>query len=94
MTFEEYLTGKNIDSAAFKAQQAQQWQEWQNLFDQMHPNSFNEQKKFLINEVRRKYLLKTPVSTSSEPKPSEEPAAPPAVAPSRKGPIIRKKPAQ
>ena len=34
------------------------WAELKAIFDQVHPNSFTEQKKFLINDLRRKYHLK------------------------------------
>jgi hypothetical protein len=57
MTFEEYCIKKKIDSVAFLAQEPSRWQQWKEEFEQMHPNSFTEQKKFLINETRRKYLL-------------------------------------
>jgi hypothetical protein len=57
MNFEEYLLGKKIDPAAFRQHEAERFQEWQNLYEQLHPESFTAQKKFLINEIRRKYLL-------------------------------------
>jgi hypothetical protein len=57
MTFEEYCIKKKIDSAAFFAQEPDRWKIWKLEFEQMHPNSFTEQKKFMINETRRKYLL-------------------------------------
>jgi DNA gyrase inhibitor GyrI len=83
MTFEEYLVSKNIDSYQFRSSAPAIWQEWQQLFEQMHPNSFNEQKKFLINEIRRKYLLQPDHQTVQASK-SEVPSP-------RKGPVIRKK---
>lgn len=57
MTFEEYCIKKKINSEAFRAQEPERWLEWKLQFEQMHPNSFTEQKKFLINETRRTYLL-------------------------------------
>jgi hypothetical protein len=57
MTFEEYCIKKKIDSVAFFAQEPERWKIWKLEFEQMHPNSFTEQKKFLINETRRMYLL-------------------------------------
>ncbi len=57
MTFEEYCIKKKINSTAFRTHEPERWQEWKLQFEQMHPNSFTEQKKFLINETRRKYLL-------------------------------------
>lgn len=55
-TFEEYLR-KKIDGAAFAQHEPQRWQEFQELFAQMHPNSFTAQKLFLINTIRRNYPL-------------------------------------
>jgi len=55
MTFEEYCIKKKINSEAFQQQEPDRWMEWKQLFELMHPNSFTEQKKFLINEVRRRY---------------------------------------
>jgi hypothetical protein len=57
MTFSEYCIKKKINEEAFRQAEPQRWQEWSSIFAQMHPNSFTEQKKFLINEVRRRYLL-------------------------------------
>ena len=58
MDFEEFLKNKKIDENLFKEKEQVRWQEWKTLFEQMHPNSFTAQKKFLINDIRRKYLLK------------------------------------
>jgi hypothetical protein len=58
MTWEEYCIKKKIDSAAFKKGEPEKWEELRNIFEQVHPNSFTEQKKFLINGIRRKYNLK------------------------------------
>lgn len=58
MSFEEYCAKKKIDSDAFRAQEPVRWKQWKEEFERMHPNSFTEQKKFLINETRRKYLLR------------------------------------
>ncbi|HAK78453.1 MAG TPA: hypothetical protein DCR35_15860 [Runella sp.] len=58
MTFEEYLVTKKIDTKTFSQQEAERFQEWEQLFSQIHPESFTAQKKFLLNDVRRKYLLK------------------------------------
>ena len=58
MTFEEYLVTKKIDTKTFSQQEAERFQEWEQLFSQIHPGSFTAQKKFLLNDVRRKYLLK------------------------------------
>jgi len=60
--FETYLAGKKIDSQAFKASEPEKWQEFNDLFEKVHPESFTVQKKFLINKLRRLYLLQTPVT--------------------------------
>jgi DNA recombination-dependent growth factor C len=57
MTWEEYCISKKIDSKAFKENDPLKWDELKNIFEQVHPNSFTEQKKFLINNLRRRYLL-------------------------------------
>ena len=59
MTFEEYLISKKIDSQAFLAAEPTLWKEWNGLFEAMSPASFTAQKLYLINPLRRKYLLKT-----------------------------------
>lgn len=58
MTFEEYLISKKIDGALFRKMQPERYQEWAELFEQLHPDSFTMQKKFLINDIRNLYLLK------------------------------------
>jgi len=57
MEFEEFLKQKKIDASAFKAADQTRFSEWENLFPDMHPESFTAQKKFLINEIRRRYHL-------------------------------------
>lgn len=57
MEFEEYLKGKKIDPASFKNGETAQFEEFKSLFDQVHPDSFTQQKLFLINPIRRKYPL-------------------------------------
>ncbi len=58
MTFEEYLKNKKIDENLFKTHEPERWEAWKGIFEQMHPDSFTAQKKFLINDMRKKYLLK------------------------------------
>jgi hypothetical protein len=55
MDFETYLQEKKIDSAAFRAAEPGKWQQFKALFEQVHPNSFTTQKKYLINDLRRLY---------------------------------------
>lgn len=57
MSFEEYLRDRKIDSDAFRRDKPEQWENLRNLFEQVHPNSFTAQKKFIINDIRRKYHL-------------------------------------
>lgn len=57
MSFEEYLISKKIDQIAFQKAEPDRFLEWQKLFNLIHPDSFTAQKKFLINPIRRKYLL-------------------------------------
>jgi len=56
--FEAYLISKKIDSAEFLKAEPALWSSWKTEFGQMHPASFTAQKLYLINPVRRKYLLK------------------------------------
>lgn len=60
MEFDEYLIAKKIDAEAFKKSDALRFEEWKELFKTMHPESFTGHKKFLINEIRRRYHLKEP----------------------------------
>jgi hypothetical protein len=58
MTFEEFLKGKKIDPNAFQVGDPSLWKEWSFLFEEMSVASFTAQKLYLINPLRRKYLLK------------------------------------
>ncbi|MCU0354416.1 MAG: hypothetical protein MUD08_11875 [Cytophagales bacterium] len=84
MTFEEYLTDKKIDSAAFRRREPQRWEEYRLVFEQVHPESFTTQKKFVINDLRRLYhLAETPPAAAPAGQPAQ-PARPvmrPAVKP-------------
>lgn len=57
MSFDEYLTAKKIDSQRFKQTDPTLYTEWAVLFEVVHPDSFTVQKKFLLNALRRQYLL-------------------------------------
>jgi hypothetical protein len=57
MEFDEYLKSKKIDANIFEQEDTSRFKEWRELFTIMHPESFTAQKKFLINEIRRRYLL-------------------------------------
>ena len=58
MTWEEYCLKKKIDSALFQVAEPERWLSLKEIFEQVHPNSFTEQKKFIINDIRRLYTLK------------------------------------
>lgn len=58
MDFESYLKSKKIDSEAFKQSKPDLWNEWEKLFNQLSPISFTSQKLYLINSIRRNFLLK------------------------------------
>jgi len=58
MNFEEYLLQKKIDASLFQRTEPDRYAEWQNEFVQLHPDSFTAQKKFLLNDTRRKYLVR------------------------------------
>jgi len=59
MNFEGFLLSKKIDSTLFRAGDMDLWINLKILFDQIHEESFVQQKKFIINPLRRKYLLKS-----------------------------------
>ncbi|TAF68273.1 MAG: hypothetical protein EAZ55_00170 [Cytophagales bacterium] len=59
MDFETYLTSKKIDAAGFANAEPAVYERLKSLFLQMHPESFTTQKKFIINRIRRAYLLKS-----------------------------------
>jgi len=65
--FIAYLQSKKIDPEKFKQALPDQYVEWLKLFEQVHPNSFTQQKLFLINDLRRTYKYeeaKEPVKSS------------------------------
>ncbi len=54
--FVEYLKSKKIDPKKFEDGDRDSFDQFKELFDQVHPSSFTQQKLFLINRIRRKYL--------------------------------------
>ncbi len=60
MTFSEYLLQKKIDEAAFREGDPDRYAEWKELFEQVHPESFTLQKKFYLNDIRRRFQLLSP----------------------------------
>lgn len=61
ITFEQYLASKKIDPKKFKSAEALKYEELSSDFAQMNPNSFTAHYLFLINPIRRKYLLEQPI---------------------------------
>ena len=57
MNFREYLMSKKIDPDKFKNGDTETYRTFNMHFSQMHPDSFTAQKLFLLNKIRRKYLL-------------------------------------
>jgi hypothetical protein len=82
--FEEYLQKKKIDPAMFKAAEPTRFAEFEQLFGQMHPDSFTAQKLFLINQLRRRYHWQPPAVVP----PSDSQDTPP---PTLKRPVIVRK---
>jgi hypothetical protein len=66
LSFEAYCRKKKIDPDLFRKSDPERYQEWETLFEQIHPDSFTEQKKFLINPIRKQYLLVEVVKESTE----------------------------
>jgi hypothetical protein len=57
MIFEEYLSSKKINHETFLWADPDKYLELKKIFNQVHPDSFTMQKKFLINDLRRKYRV-------------------------------------
>jgi hypothetical protein len=57
MIFEEYLSSKKINHETFLWAETERYNELKKIFNQVHPDSFTMQKKFLINDLRRKYKV-------------------------------------
>ena len=58
MEFDEYLTQKKIDASQFQRLDSERYAAWKREFEQMSPASFTVQKKFLLNDVRKQYLIR------------------------------------
>ncbi|RYC70769.1 hypothetical protein EQG79_01045 [Spirosoma sordidisoli] len=56
--FDNYLLKKKIDANRFREQEPDRYVIWAREYAQMHPDSFTAQKKFLLNDTRRKYLVR------------------------------------
>ncbi|HAA16518.1 MAG TPA: hypothetical protein DCE41_34340 [Cytophagales bacterium] len=76
--FNDYLMGKKIDPDAFLQADAAQYRALEAVFLQVSPESFTQQKLFLINPLRRTHPLppeKMPAKTAT-PKKSAKPTVP------------------
>lgn len=73
LTFATFLKSKKIDPKKFYQSNKAMFEEWKAEFDQMHPNSFIQQKLFLINKVRRENALVLTEETEVKKKPSMRP---------------------
>jgi hypothetical protein len=96
VNFEEYLTSKKIDAAAFEKAEPVLFHSWKGDFEQMHENSFTVQKLNLINPIRRKYQLRDSPSKDAsfpvEKMPPDTPEKPmTAPAPRVARPVIKPK---
>ena len=86
MTFEEDLTKRRVDVAAFAAGDPNRFAEWQQMHAQMHPNSFYISVKMVLNDVRRRFWLAEAIKpmpaaiTEAAPKPVTRRAAIPGAA--------------
>lgn len=107
MDFEAYLISKKIDSAEFQKAEPELWKSWKVEFDQIHPASFTAQKLYLINPIRRKYVLKqeppkaiaptiekveVQKTETSQPKEQEVPKTPSTPKPAIPRPVFKPKP--
>lgn len=73
LTFASYLKTKKIDLKTFFSSEKEMFESWKKEFDQMHPNSFTQQKLFLINRLRRQYPLKEEEQKVEKKKPMMRP---------------------
>ena len=70
MNFKEYLEKKKIDPGKFAKAEPGNFKKLKAFFNEVHPESFTMQKKFLINDLRLKYHFEGSPSTTTPPKPA------------------------
>lgn len=73
LTFASYLKSKKIDLKSFFSSEKEMFEQWKRAFDQMHPNSFTQQKLFQINRVRRQFPFKEEAAKVEKKKPMMRP---------------------
>jgi hypothetical protein len=64
LSLEEFLQKKKIDVTALSKHMPELWNEWQALWQEMSPQSFDAQKKFLFNRLRRRFPLSASASST------------------------------
>jgi hypothetical protein len=95
MTFTEFLVKRRIDEAAFATGDAVRYAQWQTLYAQMHPNSFYNSVKMVLNDVRlRFHLAQVPaeaVAAPAKPRPviRRAPSSTPAETPAEQAPVSK-----
>lgn len=66
LTFSQYLQQKKINAEAFRRNEREKYDELDRDFAEMHPDSFTAHYLFLINPLRRKYLMDTAMEVGQE----------------------------
>jgi len=65
--FADFLVRKNIDAGAFSLTEPTVFLKWQELFSQVHEESFVMMQKFHLNPIRRRFpLLRHPSKNTPE----------------------------
>lgn len=67
MNFDDYLISKKIDAEKYRVSAPDQYENLANIFRQVSPKSFTDQKLFLINGIRRMYPLPVVASETKIP---------------------------
>ena len=73
LSFTAFLKNKKIDPKKFYQADQAMFEVWKREFDQMHPNSFAQQKLFLLNKIRRANQLDLSAETEIKKKPAMRP---------------------
>lgn len=89
MEFEEYCRLKKIDSKSFEQAEPRIYADMKSMFSTTHIESFTIQKKFIINNLRRRFKPFIEVVTETA-KPTSEPVAKKVVIPGVAKPQIKK----
>ncbi|MEL6632330.1 MAG: hypothetical protein AAFQ83_12705, partial [Bacteroidota bacterium] len=68
MDFEAFIKEKKIDPASFQAKRPKVWAAWRDLFAAIGAQSFDHQKKFEFNPLRRMFPLAFDPAEKAAPK--------------------------